>query len=236
MGYAWSFGDGATSNQATPIHNYASEGTYNASVTLVTDAGCSKTIAFPVPVKENPVAGIQPGAACFQKMAFSPIVNPADSIQSYVWNMGDGNQRTDSLSFIHTYQNPGNYSVSLVVIDGFGCRDSVTIPVVVDPSATLPDKLPNVLSRSSTSGNHKFDLEAFSPLFNQCINYTLTFYNRWGITVFQVTNRTDNPDLTCTQCFIGNTDTGTALTEGTYFYLLEGDNQVRYQGTINVFD
>ncbi len=235
-GYAWSFGDGGTSNQAVPTHNYASEGLYNASVTLVTDAGCSETIAFQVPVKENPEVNIQPGAACFQKMTFTPIVNPADSIQTYQWFMGDGNQRTDSLSFIHTYQNPGNYTVSLVVIDGFGCRDSVSIPVEVDPSATLPDKLPNVISRSSTSGNDKFDLEAYSPLFNECVNYTLTIYNRWGITVFQVTNRTDNPDLTCTQCFIGQTAAGAALTEGTYFYLLEGDNQVRYQGTINVFD
>ncbi|MCS7037880.1 MAG: PKD domain-containing protein [Saprospiraceae bacterium] len=47
--YTWSFGDGATSNEANPTHTYASPGTYTVSLTVLNNCGAAtlqKTIVL----------------------------------------------------------------------------------------------------------------------------------------------------------------------------------------------
>jgi PKD repeat protein len=43
VSYAWTFGDGATSSDASPQHSYATGGTYDVSLTVVDDRGASNT-------------------------------------------------------------------------------------------------------------------------------------------------------------------------------------------------
>ena len=42
--WAWDFGDGNTSNQQNPAHNYAATGTYSVTLVINTDGGCPVTI------------------------------------------------------------------------------------------------------------------------------------------------------------------------------------------------
>jgi len=41
--YSWNFGDGNTSNERSPNHNYTNPGAYNVSLTVVGENGCSAT-------------------------------------------------------------------------------------------------------------------------------------------------------------------------------------------------
>lgn len=64
QGWSWNFGDpqsGAanTSSQVNPVHNYPVGATYQATITVVSDRGCTNTITAPVNVAEiNPPIGI----------------------------------------------------------------------------------------------------------------------------------------------------------------------------------
>ncbi|NVJ59971.1 MAG: PKD domain-containing protein [Gammaproteobacteria bacterium] len=48
----WNFGDGSSSNQASPVHTYAENGTYNVSLTVTDEDGLSDTKSMPVTVQK----------------------------------------------------------------------------------------------------------------------------------------------------------------------------------------
>lgn len=56
--WAWNFGDGNTSNIQNPMHTYASTGTYNVSLTITDNTGCTNTYARPVTI--NPPIVLTP--------------------------------------------------------------------------------------------------------------------------------------------------------------------------------
>ena len=58
--WAWSFGDGGTSNLQNPQHAYTNAGTFNVGLTVVSNTGCPKSITLPVIVKPTPVVNAGP--------------------------------------------------------------------------------------------------------------------------------------------------------------------------------
>ena len=50
LSYQWNFGDGKTSTDESPSHNYTSTGNYNVLLTVRSSAGCSDTASFPLVV------------------------------------------------------------------------------------------------------------------------------------------------------------------------------------------
>lgn len=159
--YAWSFGDGATSNQMTPQHTYSVNGVYSVCLT-VSDAatGCSDTFCDSVLVPGvitggggtggNPGGGNGgtwgPGMGLCDAF-FLPLGDTSNTVQflpfnidaslNYSWDFGDGNSSTQILP-THTYAAQGAYSVCLIVSDpAGGCADTACISVDV-PQLTGP--------------------------------------------------------------------------------------------------
>lgn len=56
--WAWTFGDGGTSNQQNPTHTYAAPGTYNVSLTVTDITNCANTFSHPVTI--NPPITLTP--------------------------------------------------------------------------------------------------------------------------------------------------------------------------------
>jgi gliding motility-associated-like protein len=46
VSYFWDFGDGATSTEVSPVHQYTEEGVYDVSVTITTADGCKRTLTY----------------------------------------------------------------------------------------------------------------------------------------------------------------------------------------------
>src|SRR5690554_5849733 len=132
--YTWNFGDGTTSSNAFPQHEYSTAGTYNVTLTVSNDT-CTETITQSVSVP--PCA--QPCAldASFSHVntsgntyEFSP--NTFNSAYNYHWIFGDGTTSTDP-NATHTYADEDDYFVTLVVSD-CNCSASETLVVTVADS------------------------------------------------------------------------------------------------------
>jgi gliding motility-associated-like protein len=44
--YFWDFGDGTTSTEANPVHQYTEEGVYDVTLTLINANGCKRTLTY----------------------------------------------------------------------------------------------------------------------------------------------------------------------------------------------
>jgi gliding motility-associated-like protein len=135
--YKWDYDDGQTNTLASNSHTYAVAKTYNPTLVIVTDKGCSSAVATkPTLVNSLPVANFNTnGAACQNKQInFTDISNPgAGAITKWNWNFDDGGTSTDANPG-HTYNTIKTYNVSLTVESSTGCKSAVAVtkPVKVN--------------------------------------------------------------------------------------------------------
>ncbi len=138
--YDWDFGDGSPhSNTTNPSHLYGVPGGYK--VTLVATAnGCVSTLvktaymfARPVPNFAAPLAPI-----CAKTDVFLPNTSTISlGEQGAYWTFGDGTSST-MYDGMHAYNGPGTYSVRLLAVSEFDCKDSITKSVTIKPTP-VPD-------------------------------------------------------------------------------------------------
>ncbi|MBS1919278.1 MAG: PKD domain-containing protein [Bacteroidetes bacterium] len=121
----WNFGDGGTSTLTNPSHTYSTAGTYTIRL-LNTYSNCNDSVSQNIIVNPLPV----PDFSSLDTISCQPplTVNFQDQSTgavSWQWNFGDGT--TSALQNpVHTYNNYGNYNVTLIVTNSFGCTDSIT--------------------------------------------------------------------------------------------------------------
>ncbi len=133
--YLWDFGDGATSTELNPAHNYANAGSFTVRLITTNLAGCSDTLIKPNTVVIGTVRAnfTTPLNICAgTPSVFANTSTPAGV--GAIWNFGDGTTSTQS-SPSKTYTIPGTYTIKLVSTSG-NCRDSLTRNIVVLPKPT----------------------------------------------------------------------------------------------------
>ncbi len=130
--YAWNFGDGATGSGINTTHTYTLAGTYDIRLITLDINGCLDTISKPLHIRVNgPTAAFSPsvpGSCLLSTVIFNDqsINDGVHPILTWIWNFGDGSIDTlHAAPFQHTYSTPGAYTVSLKLIDGVGCVDSI---------------------------------------------------------------------------------------------------------------
>jgi len=114
----WDFGDGNSSTQANPSHNYAQGGLYNVCLTIQTTDSCFSTTCYNVQANAGGT-GCQASFYSYPDTSgqFSTILvntsSPSNGL-SYLWDFGDGGSSTQAYPS-HTYNGPGVYTVCLTV-------------------------------------------------------------------------------------------------------------------------
>ena len=147
--YLWDFGDGTTSTQATPTHNFANPGgasTYNVCLTY-TDAAinCTDSYCEPTFIDSNYWFGCNAQFISFP--TWNGVPNSVDFYNAsasainttYNWDFGDGTTYTGATPTTHTYPAAGSYYACLTATNPTGCVstfcDSVrTTTIVVTPT------------------------------------------------------------------------------------------------------
>ncbi|RYY38474.1 MAG: PKD domain-containing protein [Chitinophagaceae bacterium] len=123
--YAWTFGDGGSSNLTAPAHVYSSPGIYTVTLEAQrlnpTGSYCSDTARVTVEIRSSfpgrmtvsdSVSTCQPFTVTF--------TDPNGQVATSTWNFGDGNFGAGS-PVAHTYNAAGVYTASLTSVSTGGC-------------------------------------------------------------------------------------------------------------------
>ena len=139
--WAWDFDDPAsgasnTSSLQNPQHVFNNSGFYTVSLTTTDLSGCISVSQQVVEIVDPPLASFSiPMASCEgASLPFSANGNFTDIL----WDFGDANSGAANTSTIantnHVYVNPGTYTVSLTVENVYGCSETVSQEVVIEPN------------------------------------------------------------------------------------------------------
>jgi len=140
--YVWNFANGAgvftTTSAAALTRTYATYGTYNVKLNVVTSNNCVSADKI-IPVEVKPLARPNfsfPAISCLpnanvQFTNLSTVPNAASSTLTYLWDFGDPPSGTVNNSTAvdpsHVYVNLGPYNVKLTATTGDGCIHDTTI-------------------------------------------------------------------------------------------------------------
>jgi PKD repeat protein len=160
ISYLWDFGDGQTSTESAPFHDYQSVGTYNVKLTFKSKCTGSVLVAETTVTSVVTVSCIGPLSSNIYQSSdygcgtqFRLFANfgkrdcrPTD----YQWNFGDGQTSTESAPF-HTYSGVGTYTVTLKY--KFSCNapslvNEVTVTRQVTVTSALSSKLDFTIQNS----------------------------------------------------------------------------------------
>ncbi|HSC39371.1 MAG TPA: PKD domain-containing protein, partial [Chitinophagaceae bacterium] len=122
--YAWDFGDGQTSANPNPTHNYALEGAFVVKLTATDRYGCIDSTSLSQYIGIfNPAAdfSISDSVATCPPLVVN-FTNLSAHDSSYMWDFGD-NTRTALPNPRHFYSFPGTYQAKLTITSHGGCTD-----------------------------------------------------------------------------------------------------------------
>ena len=147
MSYTWDFGDTtATSNVVNPTHIYDSPGEHTITLIGISSYGCSDTTSQNIIINGTPISEFTADDVClWQETEFNNSAKPNGSvIESYYWNFDDGGESVET-NPVHTYNQPGTYTVMLVTYSTQGCIDTVEVDVNV-----WANPVANIVATSAT--------------------------------------------------------------------------------------
>ncbi|MBL0015431.1 MAG: gliding motility-associated C-terminal domain-containing protein [Bacteroidetes bacterium] len=186
---------------------------------VIASTGCGADTTNIVHVE----AGIAPTAGIAYDNYPQSLVQLRDqsiSAAQWLWTFGDGSSSTEQ-NPLHQYPNPGDYPVTLIVWDIFGCSDTLSMLI----SVTDPDFfIPNVFSPNGDGIN-----DVPMTNFRKLDAFVFSIYDRWGHMVFQ-TNTQDT--------WWDGKIKGNDAPDGVYFYYLEGklpqDREAEQRGPLTL--
>jgi PKD repeat protein len=146
--YQWGFGDATTSAIASPSHVYTSAGTYNVKLIVYTIAGCKDSIMKQVIVFPKVTASFNINIAtqCLRgnNFVFANTASVTQGTLTMDWGFGDG-LTSSQTNPVHSYTTSGNFSAKLIATSDKGCKDTTTLPVVVNPMPVAAFNINNTM-------------------------------------------------------------------------------------------
>lgn len=198
----WDFGDNNTSTDLNPPpHAYAQPGLYPVSLTVTTNSNCVATFYDTVRVLRTPDPVINMNAiTCVSRLLnFNGTLVQPDTAITWNWNFGDGRTSTNQNNAI-TYENTGNYLVTLAAANSLGCKrsDSLSLtvaplPVITTQNVTIPVGGQTPMPVSYSSGVQTYSWSPPNGL--SCINCPAPIANPQQTTTYTVNVSDSN---TCT--------------------------------------
>ena len=154
--WLWDFGNGNQSALQSPSNTYFFPGTYDLSLTVTDQYGCSDDTLFnDYIIVGGPSGNPQYSDTCSQTVNF--FITNQNNIESALWDLGDGTTQSN-LSFEHDY-NLGTYSPNVTLTDAAGCE--VVYPI------NPPINITNILNANFSASPNPVAMNAPVTVINQ---------------------------------------------------------------------
>jgi gliding motility-associated-like protein len=155
---------------------------------LSTVHGCDSihTILYQlVPSSERPIASFSTSPnPVMLPPGIIQTVNTSQNANTYLWNFGDGSGTTTEPNLAHSYQNEGQYEITLIANNATNCPDTAQLQIIVQEDLLM--YVPNAFTPDGDGFNN-----VFLPIINGDFDpytYTLLIFNRWGELIFESRN------------------------------------------------
>lgn len=116
--YIWDFGDGATSVEPNPTHQYSAPGNYLVQLMVQSEFGQAQT-SLPVAVGPAPAAEVALAGETVTGELFGGQAATDPTVTDLRWDTGDGHIY-EGQAFTHVYRETGDYLVTLTASNDFG--------------------------------------------------------------------------------------------------------------------
>lgn len=222
--YKWDFGDGSTSESRSPEHTYETAGTFTVTLTAIGDRKTDKYQGT-ITVYPQPEASFISGPTqLYIPNAVAQFYNTSENTVAWNWDFGDKNATapqgtSNEENPTYKYLEPDLYTITLVVTDKKGCKDTIVAKdymtvsresFIVFPTAFVPNL------EQANGGHYTLEerrLDIFYPIWRNVDTYSLSIFNQWGSQVFQ----SDDVTIGWDGYFQGK-----CADQGTYVYKAEG--------------
>lgn len=225
----WNFGDGGTSTEISPTHEFTNVGTFNVSVRIISPFDCeiSETFNNFISIRQGPTADFTFGPDLITNL--NPQVFFTDQSSSDVVNWqwdfsGQGASRDQNPSFI--FRDSGLQEIVLLVTAENGCVDTAFATVDVVPFDSF--FLPNAFTPNNDDRNDTY--QGVGTLEN-ISDFNMKIWDRWGELIFETNSQ-----------FIGwngqKNNAGPDLPNGVYVVLVtyesarDGQRQLKAYATL----
>ena len=184
--WLWNVGDGsqpgANSNYE---HCFANDSvfapaTFDITLTVISDRGCVSTLSKInyISVYPNPEANFsaQPDTV----VIIDPVISILDaSTGADFWNWDFGDLETGTLYNPppHTYSNTGEYIITLIASNQYGCVDTTSQTIYVEPDFVF--YIPNAFTPNGDEINDTFFGKGIG-----IIEFEMMIFDRWGNLIF----------------------------------------------------
>ncbi len=186
--YQWSFGDGNTGLGIEPDNTYNTSGYMSVSLTVTDDNGCSSSKSVPnfIQVLEQPIAGFRATPEILfigvDELQLTSLSQNA-MYSYYVINQDTILGATNSYNF----NEPGEYPITQVVVNGAGCTDEITHIVKVEYGTEY--YIPAAFTPNNDGKNDVFKVEG-----SEILDFNLVIFDRWGHEIFSSSDITSGWD------------------------------------------
>lgn len=153
--WTWDFGDGTTSDEENPTHEYEASGVYVVTLTAATEDGCTAIFSreIKVSVSTDVFADfiVDNNTQCLSDNEFlftdrSTVSTENHYVSAWLWNFGDDSTSTER-NPSHKYEAAGTYIVTLTVTEMPGnSQYSIRYPVyVIDMPSIIDGEAPEAI-------------------------------------------------------------------------------------------
>ncbi len=179
--FAWEFGDGASATGSIVQHTYAIPGRYLVRLTVTDDRGGIATTTTTVTANIPPTAAFTSdpqldgnGREIPQAFTFdaSGSTDTDGQVMLFTWDFGDGSAVETGAVVLHTFPNPGEFTVTLTVTDDLDGTD--TLAQEIDATGTDPFISTTSVEFGVVDTNVTLRLDGFNFTANPTVRLTST--------------------------------------------------------------
>lgn len=149
----WDFGDGATSNEVNPQHEYSTAGSYEVNLQVWNDDGCQQSISHTIEIEQVEAGFTTSESVLCGLPAFVEYQSESENAVSFQWRTDKGitsSQEDLIMLYTDSDMNPGSdfqrtLTDTLIVSGALGCTDTAiqqSVEINMPRAWVTPNNLP----------------------------------------------------------------------------------------------